>query len=426
MEDYLKAFDNVIGYDDIKNELMPICDMFHNPEKYAKLGVVMPSAAVLEGLPGYGKTLMCKCFIEACGVPYFVCRKDKANGDFINYMKKCFDDAVEKAPAIVFLDDMDKFANDDQDHKNSEEYVAVQACIDNVKGKNVFVIATTNEVFNLPDSLLRAGRFDIRFEMSGLNKDDQMKLIEHFLSNKPVAKDLSIEHIWQILGNNVSCAELEKIINDTAIKVAFKQKSVIEYKDIVDACLRHHFCVIDEHIDEITDQHRVTACHEAGHAIVSEILDPNSVGLVSIQAYRGSTAGVTEFVFDEYEQKTHIAKEQRIIALLAGKAASEIVLNQKDMGSWHDIYKAKKMIVRLRDDDCVYGFDCAVDTDSSSEQLNRADRTLNAELDRFYAEAKKIVFEHRDFLDAVVNALLEKKTIFAEDIQAIKKELKLA
>ena len=425
MEEFLKAFEKVIGYDDEKRKLMPICDMMRNPDKYARLGVVMPSGAILQGPPGYGKTLMCKCFIDACGVPYFVCRKDKADGDFVNYMKKCFDDAAENAPAIVFLDDMDKFANEDQDHKNAEEYVAVQACIDNVKGKNVFVIATTNEMYNLPNSLLRAGRFDINIEMCGLEKDDQIKLIKFYLQDKPVADDLSIENIWHILGGETSCAELEKIINDAAIKVAFDNKAKIGYEDIVDACLRHHFDKVDD--KPPTERNRITAVHEAGHTIVSEILDPNSVGLVSIQASHYSFSGITHFIRGNYSSNSYVFRENRIVSLLAGKAATEVALNVKDCGSMHDIREAKISIKRLRDDDGVYGFENMADAlTGSMEQCDRADNVLNAELNRLYAEAKRIIFEHRDFLDAVATALLEKKTIFAEDIQAIKKSLDLA
>lgn len=426
MEDFLKAFDKIIGYDEIKKRLMPICDMFHNLDKYNKFGVIMPSGVVLEGDPGYGKTLMAKCFIEACEAPYFVCRKDKADGDFVNYMRKCFDDAAENAPAIVFLDDMDKFANEDEDHKDAEEYVAVQACIDNVKGKNVFVIATTNNADKLPDSLLRAGRFDAQFHMDGLEREDQIKLIQHFMKNKPISNDLSFENIWHILGDCVSCAELEKILNDAAIKVAFENKNAIEKEDIVAACLRHHFTYVDTEVDGATYKDKLVAYHEAGHAVVAEILEPNSVGLVSIQAYHGANAGVTSYVLGDFSEKTYSFREHRATALLAGKAATEIALNEKDIGSWMDIRGARRIIEDFRDYATLYGFECRYEYGISQEQLARADRALNTELDRLYAEAKRIIFEHRDFLDAIANALLEKKTIFAVDIQAIKQNLGLA
>ena len=426
MKNYNKNFDQIIGYQDIKETLYPICDMFRNPEKYIKLGVVMPSGVVLHGEPGFGKTLMAKSFIEACGVPSFICRKDKSDGEFINYLTKCFDDAVENAPAIVFLDDMDKFANEDEDHKNAEEYVTVQACIDKVKGKNVFVIATTNALYNLPDSLLRPGRFDINLTMDGLEKKDQIDLIKYYLKDKPVEKDISYDSLWHILGGHVSCAELEKIINDAAIKAAFKNMDLITYNDFVDACLKHHFGIVNEVNKELTKKNYIIAYHEAGHTIVSELLEPNSVGLVSIQG-RTSNRGVTKYTIDDYERgQTYIEAENRIAACLAGRAATEIVLNEKDLGAAEDIDRAKDIIFRLRNEAYVYGFNCNLTPAVSEEKRARACRVMDSELERLYEKAKKIIYNNREFLDAVANALLEKKTIFAKDIQDIKKKLNIA
>lgn len=426
MKDYLKAFDKIIGYGDEKRKLMPICDMMRNPEKYKKLGVVIPSGAILQGPPGYGKTLMCKCFIEACGVPYFVCRKDKADGDFVNYIKKCFDDAAEQAPAIVFLDDMDKFANEDQDHKNAEEYVAVQACIDNVKGKNVFVIATTNDMYNLPDSLLRAGRFDINLEMCGLEQDDQIKLIEHFLSNKPFVESVSSKDIWNIIGGCTSCAELEKIINDAAMEAAFKGQETLTREDFIVGCLNFHFGGAPS--SRVRSKEELLSCayHEAGHAVVAEVLMPKSIGLISIKPYRATGSdGVTTYdrIFegeDSYDKSIIIAT-----ASLGGKAATEIVFNKLDLGTKIDIRHARRVLEELRDNNAAFGFDKQEYYGCGQTITEEGNRIISNELDRLYSVAKKVLIENRAFLDAIANALLEKETLLAEDIQAIKKELKL-
>ena len=427
MENYYSVFDKIIGYESVKKTLMPICDMFRNPEKYKKLGVIMPSGALLQGEPGFGKTLMAKCFIEACGVQYFTCRKDKSDGEFLNYMKKCFEDAETCAPAIVFLDDMDKFANEDQDHKNAEEYVAVQACIDSVKGKNVFVIATTNELNNLPNSLLRAGRFDIKLTMNGLGKEDQIKLIAHFLKDKPVDTDFNCENIWHILGGDTSCAELEKIINDAALKIAFENKSTITHQDIVEACLKHHFGVVSSLDKEVTEKDKIVAYHEAGHTVVTEILDPGRVGLVSIQAYKeGDNSGVTSYISREMgEYISFKIRENNILADLGGRAATEIVYGTKDMGSGGDINNAKRKVRILRDDYYVYGFTEFDHWNASEESKARADRVVETELNKLYEKAKEIISNNREFLDALANALLEKKTIFSEDIKVIKQNLGL-
>ncbi|MCR4726006.1 MAG: AAA family ATPase [Clostridia bacterium] len=421
MQDFLKAFDKVIGYDDEKRKLMPICDMMRKFEKYKRLGVVMPSGALLQGEPGYGKTLLAKCFIEACGVPHFLCRKDKADGDFIDYMTKCFDEAVAAAPAIVFLDDMDKFANEDKDHRNAEEYVAVQSCIDNVKGKNVFVIATTNDLYNLPESLLRAGRFDINLEMQGLDRDDQIKLIKYFLGSKSFLEEIPPEQIQDIIGGWMSCAELEKIINDAAIKVAFENRDTVTRDDIIFACLNHHFGGVDTARNYSEEKRKRMAYHEAGHVVVREVLDPNTVSLVSIKAYKSSNGGVTCFC-DGVEKSFEIVINQ-VKGALGGKAATEIVFEETDIGTRDDIKTARYALEKLRDKNAAFGFESQTDYNSSDATRRRADDVLSAEMNKCYEVAKTIISDHRDFLDAVAAALLEKETIFATDIAEIKKNL---
>ena len=127
----MSSFDKIIGYETIKNELMQICDMINNKSVYEKLGAKLPMGVLLYGDPGLGKTLMAKCFIEECKLEAFTIRKNKSE-NFVEHISEIFKEAKEKAPAIIFLDDMDKFANEDNNHRDAEEYVAVQAGIDDV------------------------------------------------------------------------------------------------------------------------------------------------------------------------------------------------------------------------------------------------------------------------------------------------------
>ena len=140
----MRELDNVIGYEGIKTELNRIIDMIRNPAKYRELGVSAPKGILLEGEPGIGKTLMAKSFIMDSGLKSYVIRKDRPDGEFVDYMRETFNKAAEEAPSIILLDDLDKFANEDKTRLDAEEYVAVQACIDNVKELDVFVIATSN------------------------------------------------------------------------------------------------------------------------------------------------------------------------------------------------------------------------------------------------------------------------------------------
>ena len=153
----MSEFNKIIGYKDVKSELIRLCDIIKNGEKYKTLGVVLAGGMLLDGDPGVGKTLMANCFIQESGRRAFICRKNKPDGEFVNEIKRIFNEAAENAPSIILLDDMDKFANGDDNHKNAVEYVTVQSCIDEIKGKDVFVLATTNGTRNLPASLIRAG-----------------------------------------------------------------------------------------------------------------------------------------------------------------------------------------------------------------------------------------------------------------------------
>ena len=151
----MSAFDRVIGYKETKQELMRYADILMNPEKYSKLGVTVPSGIMLIGEPGLGKTLMARCFAEESGCPTYIIRKNVPDGEFINLIRETYAKASKNSPAVIILDDLDKYANEDQSRCNAEEYVTVQACIDEHKGSGVFSLATVNDEFCLPDSLKR-------------------------------------------------------------------------------------------------------------------------------------------------------------------------------------------------------------------------------------------------------------------------------
>ena len=228
----MSAFDKVIGYGSIKKELMQIVDMIRNKEMYSKLGAKLPHGAMLVGDPGLGKTLMTNCFIEESGLKTLTIRKDRSNGEFLNRITEVFEKAKEKEPCIIFLDDLDKFANEDDDHRDAEEYVAVQAGIDEVKDHEVFVIATVNDPNKLPDSLKRSGRFDRIIKVGCPSHKDAEQIIDHYLSDKKISKDVNREDLAKMITYS-SCAELETILNEAAINAAYERKDSIGINDLV-------------------------------------------------------------------------------------------------------------------------------------------------------------------------------------------------
>ena len=236
----MKAIDKIIGYAGIKGELRQISDTLKNNEVYKKLGVSAPRGLLLFGAPGVGKSLMASAVIEESGRKTFTCRKDKPNGDFVKHIKDTFDKAAENAPSIVYLDDMDKFTNGDERHPDAEEYVTVQSCIDEVKGKDVFVLATVNNIRNLPNSLYRAGRFDRTIEVEAPHGKDAEKIIEHYLKSKKFVDSVDHKTIARIMDGR-SCAELETVINEAGLYAGYERAEYITMDHFMEACLRTVF-----------------------------------------------------------------------------------------------------------------------------------------------------------------------------------------
>ena len=420
----MSEFDKIIGYEDIKAELKRLCDVLRNPQRYEILGVSMPNGILLCGEPGIGKTLMAKCFIAESGCKAFTLRKEMPNGDFVKEIKSTFEKAKAEAPAIVFLDDMDKFANEDRLHPDAEEYVTVQSCIDDCKGQKVFTLATANDTSCLPESLLRAGRFDkIISVMFPLGKESR-QIIEHYLKAKSVVGNIDIEEIARIMENH-TCAEIEMIINDAGIYAGYEGRDKINREDLIKSCMRVLFeapeCVDQE--DDPMIKHK--ALHEAGHAVIAEILHPGLVSLISIYKHEGLRGGLTKYkdAGGEYYILTKKMQEHNAIMSLGGKAATEMVLGETDMGCKEDLDYAFCTVFRFVDMNCDYGFDAHLLGDCSGRLLENRDRLVAYEVSRLYKQAKKMLAENRKLLDAITEALIEKKILTYRDIQKIKADI---
>lgn len=417
----MKEFDEVIGYADVKVELEKICDILKNGEKYRKLGVTLPGGLLLHGEPGVGKTTMAKCFIKACGRKAVTCRKFKPDGEFVNEIKAVFDEAVKCAPSVVFLDDMDKFANSDRYHRNTGEMVAVQSCIDEVKGKDVFILATANDLDNFPDSLLRAGRFDKIIEVRSPAGDDAVNIVSYYLGKKNLFGDIDAAEVARIL-NGKSCAELEAVINEAGIYAGYANKTYIDMDDIIKACMRVIFKApesLEQDSDEFLEQ---TAYHEAGHAVVAEVLEEGSVSIVSVCRHSGDVGGITAYYQPDRYWKAKKYMENRVLSLLAGKAATEVKYGETDVGAESDIRRAFDIVKRFVDNYCSYSFDRWVMHDDPSESLTvRKEMQIYSEIERYYQNARKILIQNREFLDKLAAALVEKKTLTGRDIRELRK-----
>lgn len=426
----MKEFDKIIGYEPVKKELKRICDILVNPEKYEKFGVKPSQGLLIYGEPGLGKSLMADCFIKASKRKCFVCRKTKANGDFVDEITKTFEEAKANAPSIILLDDMDKFANEDDRHTDTEEYVAIQSGIDNVKDSDVFVVATANDIYKLPYSLKRTGRFSKKIEIKPPEGKDAENIIKFYLSQKENVGDVNLTEITRLL-NTKTCADLETIVNEAGVYAASEGKEKIEHSDMVRACMRVLYDA-PEAEDEVlfsnsSERNRMTAYHEAGHVVVAEILEPESVTLSSIANYTGDAAGITStYQTQEYFHSIKYMKN-RVRVVLAGKAATSIKFDEIDVGATNDLQRAFKIASRFDDDYCGLGFDSNLcySPDASDAQKERHNQKVAQELKRCYKEVYEIIMNNMEFLEKIANKLFEKTTIMMSDIQEIKKTCKI-
>ncbi len=412
-------FNNIIGYDDLKEKLRIIIDVIEHPNKCEKLGVKMPHGLFLYGDPGTGKTTIANDIINYSKRKSVVIRKTKSDGDFIKHLNKMFDKAIELQPSIILLDDLDKFAEDDSS-ENNEEYVTIQSLIDSIKEKDIFVIATANNKTEIPKSLLRSGRFDNIFRVDVPSKEDTYKICKYYLESKNIDDDVNFRNISSILVD-ASCADLEKVCNQAGIYASYKNKEKIGMEDLINASVEY---VYGSYLSSVNKESKYSlniAYHEAGHALVGEILEPKSIAFISITKTDSDFKGLTIFDVNEdyfYDIKFMI---NRIKSLLAGKAATEVVFNTCDVGTTSDLNRAFDIADRLVSNYCIHGFDSWIQYEPiTSEKVkeNICDKKINI-IKSYYEEVKKLIIDNRDKLDALAKKLNDKKILFQDDIDAI-------
>jgi cell division protease FtsH len=410
-------FENIIGYDHIKAELERLIDCINNKEKYEKLGVKIPKNLLLYGDPGLGKTLFAKSFINALNRKQYIIRKNKPDGEFVNDINKTITEAMENAPSVVLLDDIDKFSNNDDDHKNSDEFVVVQTFIDDCKDKDVFFIATANDLRDMPQSLLRAGRFSNQIEFESPTVSDAAIIIKHYLSDKKVAEDVDCEEIARILDGR-SCAVLESIMNEAGLFAGYNNRELITMDDIIKALLRLIYEAPEQMDAKTPLQLETAAYHEAGHALVSELLEPDSVNLVTVANYFGHKGGVTSQTMNKDYWCDFTKMENRVLVLLAGKAATDIMFNRVDIGCGSDLGRATRIVDRFYEDYGVCDLHYTYHESGNAVRDNK-DSWIHQRLVDYYNKSKELIHNNLDSLKRIAEKLKEDKTIVRSELKKI-------
>lgn len=409
----MSVFTRVCGYEDIKTELMRIHNLLKNAEKFEKMGVKRPRGVLLYGDSGLGKTLMAECFIGEWIFPVFEVSKEEPGCQVIDDIRGAFAKAKDAGEqAIVFLDNLDDDADD-------SVYAALRACMDVCREDDVFVLATARDKDNIPDYLLRPGRFDKVIEVDNPTVEDATEILKFYLALKECASDVDAEEIAAIMRGH-SCADLEMVVNEAAIYAANGYRDVIMQKDLLRACMCLMFAS-PEKADAGKEKDLLeVAVHEAGHVVAAEVLEAGCVAVTSVRSHTGGFAGITCVNYAENNDRNMKLIERRIIHSLAGKAASEIVLGMVDVGCADDLAGAFRRVERLVDDVCAYGFD-AYEAPHSSETLRaKKEHRIAEKMTEYYQAAKQLLAENRAFLDNVTEELMRKKTLRQQDIKKLR------
>jgi cell division protease FtsH len=447
-ENKTTTFKNVAGLDEEKDELKEIVDFLKSPKKYVQVGARIPKGVLLVGPPGTGKTLLGKAVAGEAGVPFF----SISGSDFVEMfvgvgasrVRDLFEEAKKNAPCIVFIDEIDAVArrrgtgmgggHDEREQTLNQLLVEMDGFGVN---EGIIVMAATNRVDILDPAILRPGRFDRKVAVGRPDVKGREEILQVHAKGKPLGDDVDLKQVAQTTAGFTG-ADLENLLNEAAIGAARDNRSFINGEDIKKAFIKVGIGT-EKKSKVITDKEkRITAYHESGHAILFHRLpDVGPVYTISIIPTGTGAAGFT-MPLPEKDEMFHTKgrMKQEIIVDLGGRAAEELIFDDITTGASQDIKVATKtaraMITRYgfsdtigmvnydNDDDEVFiGRDLAHTRSYSENIANRIDDEVKAIIDECYGEAKRILTEHRDILEACAKLLIEKERVTREEFEAL-------
>ena len=431
-------FEDVAGLQEEKQEMIEIVDFLKNPKKFYEMGAKVPRGVLLCGKPGTGKTLIAKAIAGEADVPFI----SMSGSEFIEMfaglgasrVRKLFEKAKKMAPCIIFIDEIDAIGSrrTSQVGAESENNQTLNQLLVEMDGfdteETIIVLAATNRPEMLDKALLRPGRFDRQITIALPDLRGREEILKIHAKHKKFASNVNLKSIAEDTAGFTG-AELANILNEAAIIATIKKREAITNEDIEDA-VKKVTVGLAKHSRVISDKDkRLTAFHEAGHAIVSRYLETQKdIKEVSIIP-RGVAGGYTMYKTNEdkfYVSKTEM--EEKLIALLGGRAAEKIALNDISTGASNDIEVATKI---AKDMVTVYGMSETVGTifinveqDPYELQLlgDKFSDAIGAEikilLDDAYIKAQTIISNHMDKLNLVAEALMKKEVISEEEFES--------
>ena len=447
-EDNKTSFANVAGLREEKEELEELVDFLRDPKKYTKLGARIPKGVLLVGPPGTGKTLLAKAVAGEAGVPFF----SISGSDFVEMfvgvgasrVRDLFEDAKKNAPCIVFIDEIDAVArrrgtgmgggHDEREQTLNQMLVEMDGFGVN---EGIIVMAATNRVDILDPAIMRPGRFDRKIVVGRPDVKGREEILAVHAKNKPLGEDVDLKQIAQTTAGFTG-ADLENLLNEAAILAAKENRGFVMQADIQKAFIKVGIGAEKRSRIISEKEKKITAFHEAGHAILFHVLpDVGPVHTVSIIPTGTGAAGYTMPLPEKDEMFNSKGRMlQEIIVDLGGRVAEELVFDDITTGASQDIKQATQMardmvtrngiseniglICYKDDDDEVFiGRDLAHAHNYSEGVASAIDAEVKNIIDHAYEEAKRIIGENRKVLDRCANLLLEKEKITREEFEAL-------
>ena len=442
------TFAQVAGLKEEKEELEEIVDFLKEPGKYTGVGARIPKGVLLEGPPGTGKTLLAKAVAGEAGVPFF----SISGSDFVEMfvgvgasrVRDLFEEAKHNAPCIVFIDEIDAVArrrgtgmgggHDEREQTLNQLLVEMDGFGVN---EGIIVMAATNRVDILDPAILRPGRFDRKVAVGTPDIGGREEILKVHAKNKPLGDDVNLQQIAQTTAGFTG-ADLENLLNEAAIIAAKENRSFIAQKDIKRAFIKVGIGAEKKSRIISDKEKKITAYHEAGHAILFYVLpDVGPVYTVSIIPTGVGAAGYTMPLPEKDEMfATKSRMLQDIMVSLGGRIAEEIIFGDITTGASSDIKKATKTARRMvtrygmsdnigvicyddDDDEVFIGKDLAHAKAHSEEISGEIDKEVKHIIDDCYTKAKDIILQHEDVLHSCAQLLLEKEKINRDEFEAL-------
>ena len=442
-------FGSVAGLKEEKEDLEEMVDFLRDPQKYTKLGARIPKGLILVGPPGTGKTLLAKAVAGEAGVPFF----SISGSDFVEMfvgvgasrVRDLFEDAKKHAPCIVFIDEIDAVArrrgtgmgggHDEREQTLNQLLVEMDGFGVNM---GIIVMAATNRVDILDPAIMRPGRFDRKVYVGRPDVGGREEILKVHAKNKPIGDDVDLKQIAQTTAGFTG-ADLENLLNEAAIRAARHNRAYVEQDDIKSAFVKVGIGA-EKKSRIITDKEkRITAYHEAGHAILFHVLpDVGPVYSVSIIPTGAGAAGYTMPLPEKDEMfNTKGRMLQEIVVDFGGRVAEELVFDDITTGASQDIKQAtalaKAMVTKYgmsenlglinyddnEDGEVFLGRDLGHTRGYGESVATVIDQEIKRIIDECYEKARTIIGENRDVLESCAQLLLEKEKISRNEFEAL-------